>query len=85
MSDSYWKSAVAYAGDIAVAALGYTLAQTSIDAGRARLPITAYIDCLQKFEMMDWPASTDGEFGLNVPLSGSAVCKDLAQRVPGAD
>lgn len=85
MSDSYWKSAVAYAGDIAVAALGYTLAQTTIDAGRARLPITAYIDCLQKFEMMDWPASADGTLGLNVRSSGSAVCKDLAQHVPGAD
>ena len=85
MPDSYWKRAVAYDWVVAVAVIGYTLAHSTIDAGRARLTVMAYIDCLRKFETIDWPASTDGELGLSVRPSGSAVCKDLAQRVPVAD
>jgi hypothetical protein len=85
MTDSHWTRAAAYSTVVAVAAIGYVLAQTTIDASRAKLPIIAYIDCLQKFETIIWPSSPDREGGLSITPSGSAVCKDLSDRVPVAD
>ncbi len=81
MSDSHWMQAAVYAVVVAVSAVGYMLAQTAIDASRAKLPIMAYIDCLHKFETIVWPASAGEDLGLTVRPSGSEVCKDLSERL----
>lgn len=44
-----------------LAASGYYMAQTGIDRDRSRLPILAYIDCLERASNIDWRKYGMGE------------------------
>ncbi len=81
MERSNWERAVAYAAVAIVAVASWAVAQTTIDAHRAKLPIVAYIDCLNKFATIEWPEQPGRlEGSLSPNPSGSEVCKDLASR-----
>ncbi len=74
MSDSYWKRASAYAAVVAVAAVGYTLAQITINSRTAKLPIIVYFECLERFNTYDW-SKFPGE-----PPPASDTCEALSER-----
>ena len=46
---------------VILAAAGYYMAQTGIDRHRSRLPIVAYIDCLERARNIDWSKYGMGE------------------------
>ena len=68
-----WQRAVMYGGLVVVAAASYYVAQTSIDAHRASLPVQEYLDCLGKLGSYDWG-------NVEPHPSASDVCKDLTSR-----
>ena len=74
MSNSYWKRASAYAAVVAVAAVGYAFAQNTINSRTARLAITVYFECLERFNAYDW-SKFPGE-----PPPASETCTALSQR-----
>lgn len=74
MSNSYWKHASAYAAVVTVAAVGFALAQTTINSRAARLPVIVYIECLERFSAYNW-----SKFSGEKP-SASETCKALSRR-----
>jgi hypothetical protein len=81
MTESIWVRAAGYSAVAVVAAASWAVAQTIVDSNRAKLPIAAYIDCLEKFATIEWPASPDRlDSVLSPNPSGSAVCKELSSR-----
>ncbi len=69
-----WQRTIAYAAVVVVAAFSYYLAQTSINAHEASLPVQQYLDCLNKVGNYDWS-------GVPEPRpSTSAVCENLTSR-----
>ena len=64
-----------------VAVASWAVAQTAIDLNRAKLPIVAYIDCLEKSATIEWPEQPGRiDSVLSPNPSGSAVCKELSSR-----
>lgn len=69
-----WQRVIGYAAIVVVAAASYYVAQTSINAHKASLPVLEYLDCLNKVGSYDW-----SKFPGEKP-STSEVCKDLTSR-----
>lgn len=80
MIESILVRSVAYSV-VAIIAIGsWAIAQRNVDAHRAKLPIIAYIDCLQKFGSIEWPQPSGNLDGPPRNPSGSEVCKNLSNR-----
>lgn len=80
MNESIWARAAAYSAIAIIAFASWGTAQTIVDAKRAKLPIIAYIDCLQKFGTIEWQETPGRIDGPSRKPSGSEVCKELSSR-----
>lgn len=70
-----WRRGAMNGALIALAALSYYVAQTSINARAAKLPVLAYLDCLNKAAAIDW-----SKYGVPTHPSGSEICGELTHR-----
>jgi len=81
MNESIWARSAAYSAVAIIAVASWAVAQSTVDRVRAELPIMAYIDCLEKFATIEWPAQSGGlDSVLSPNPSGGDVCKELASR-----
>ena len=81
MKDSIWARAAAYAAVAVIAVGSWAIAQTIVDEHKVKLPIVAYIDCLERFATIEWPEQPGRlDSALSPNPSGSEVCKELASR-----
>ena len=81
MNESIWIRAAAYSAVAIIAVASWAVAQSTVDRTRAKLPIIAYMDCLEKFATIEWPEQPGTlDSVLSPNPSGGDVCKELASR-----